>query len=164
MPRTLTIEPLTRDAFRPFGDVIETAGAEHYPINGGTTTRFHDLASVQLLGGEARALINIFRGRPKAPPLTLTTLERHPLGSQAFVPLQDRPYLVVVAEPADHPNPETVKAFLAQGNQGVNYRAGTWHHYLLALEAESDFLVVDRGGRGDNCEERRLDEAVVVVW
>jgi len=164
MPRTLTIEPLTREAFRPFGDVIETAGAEHYPINGGTTTRFHDLAKVQLLGDDARALINVFRGQPMKPPLTLTTLERHPLGSQAFIPLQGRPYLVVVAEPGDALDPATLKAFLAQGNQGVNYHAGTWHHYLLSLEAESDFLVVDRGGGGDNCEERRLGESVGLSW
>lgn len=160
---TLTTQPLSREAFAPFGDVIETAGAEHFAINNGSTERYHDLARVQLLGEDARALISIFRGRPFTTPLTIRMLERHPLGSQAFVPLSNRPYLVVVAEPAPEPALSTMRAFFAGGHQGVNYHAGVWHHPLLALEEVSDFLVVDRGGSGHNCDEHTLPETVTIT-
>lgn len=98
--RTIYIEPLTPDAFAPFGQVIQTNGAHHYPINAGKTERFHDLAKVELGGVHARPLISIFRGRPYTLPLSLTLVERHPLGSQAFYPIGDAHWLVVVAE--DH--------------------------------------------------------------
>lgn len=157
--REIEAEPLTREVFAPFGDVITVEGAEHFPINDGTTERFHDLARVQCLGDGARPLISIFRGQPYAPPVVARILERHPLGSQAFMPLDRRPYLVVVAGAAD---PTALRAFYARGDQGVNYHAGIWHHPLIAVGEISDFLVVDRGGPGDNCETCQLPEPVSV--
>ncbi|SMF98448.1 ureidoglycolate lyase [Burkholderia singularis] len=155
--KTLTIEPLTRAAFAPFGDVIETDGAKHFPINGGTTTRFHDLARVDVGDGGGRPLVNLFRGQPRALPFAVTMLERHPLGSQAFLPLSGKPYLVVVA-PADDLDPAKIRAFVTRGWQGVNYAKGVWHHPLIALGGLSDFIVVDRGGDGVNLDERDLPE------
>ncbi len=149
----LAVEPLTRSAFAAFGDVIELDGAHHYPINGGTCERYHDLARVDV--GDGRALLNVFRGQARALPITVTMLERHPLGSQAFVPLSERDYLVVVA-PAGELDPRGVRAFLARARQGVNYAKGVWHHPLLALDVTSDFLVVDRGGPGNNCDEQAI--------
>lgn len=143
-------QALTAAAFAPFGDVIE-AGPDPVMINNGTTERHHDLAQVDLLGEGAHTLINIFRGQPFAPPVEIRMMERHPLGSQAFMPLSDRPYLVVVA-PDKGGAPGAPAAFLAK-EQGVNYRAGVWHHPLISLEDVSDFLVVDRGGDGANLEE-----------
>ncbi|QND52264.1 ureidoglycolate lyase [Phyllobacterium sp. 628] len=152
----LVVQPLTKAAFRPFGDVIETEGAEVRLINNGTTRRFHDLANVDVTGEDARVLINIFRGQAFAPPVDIVMLERHPLGSQAFVPLQNRPFLVVVAED-DAGRPGMPVAFLAWGHQGVNYGRNVWHLPLISLEDVSDFLVVDRGGAGDNLEEFFFD-------
>jgi ureidoglycolate lyase len=149
---TILIEPLTPEAFAPFGQVIEMAGANHYPINGGMTERYHDLARVELGGVHARPLISIFRGQPYALPLDLKLVERHPLGSQAFYPLSDRPFLVVVAEDVSGV-PATPRAFLTAPGQGVNIAMNTWHGVLTPLEAASDFLVVDRGGDGNNLEE-----------
>ena len=149
---TILIEPLTAEAFAPFGQVIEMAGANHYPINGGMTERYHDLAKVELAGVHARPLISIFRGQPYELPLTLKLVERHPLGSQAFYPLSDRPFLVVVAEDLSGV-PATPRAFLTAPGQGVNIAMNTWHGVLTPLEAASDFLVVDRGGDGNNLEE-----------
>lgn len=149
----LTVEPLTAEAFTPFGDVIETDGAHHYPINNGTTERFHDLARVDVGEEKGMPLINIFRGQPFSPPVAITMVERHPLGSQAFVPLSGGPYLVVVAPAGGGGAPGNPRAFLAQGTQGVNYARGVWHHPLISLNTVSDFLVVDRGGPGDNLEE-----------
>ncbi|EXU82394.1 ureidoglycolate hydrolase [Brucella melitensis 548] len=149
---TLTVEPLTKEAFAPFGDVIEVEGAQLRLINNGTTERYHDLARVEAAGTQTRALINIFRGQSFAAPIDIMMMERHPFGSQAFIPLNGRPFLVVVAEDAGA-GPARPRAFLARGDQGVNYLRNIWHHPLLALEQKSDFLVVDRAGREDNLEE-----------
>lgn len=163
MAERLVARPLTREAFAPFGEVLQTGGAEHFPINAGTTERYHALAAVTLDGPPARAILSIFRGQPVTPPVRLALLERHPLGSQAFMPLDRRPYLVVVAPPGEGFALGDVHAFLARGDQGVSYAPGVWHHPLLALEAVSDFLVVDRDGPGNNCDERPLPAPVEVV-
>jgi ureidoglycolate lyase len=153
--RRLSPEPLTADAFAPFGDVIEASDrAEAMAINYGWTTRFNDLADVVV--GDGRAIISIFRSRPLTP-LVLKVFERHPLGSQAFVPLSGRPYLVAVAPPGEFDGAR-VRLFRAGPSQGVNYARGAWHHFLLALEEESDFLVVDREGPGVNLDEVHLPE------
>jgi ureidoglycolate lyase len=154
--RELAPQPLTADAFAPFGDVIEASDrAEVLPINYGWTTRFNALSDVAV--GDGHAILSLFRSKPLTP-LVLKIFERHPLGSQAFVPMQGRPYLVAVA-PAGEFDPAAVRVFRAEPHQGVNYAKGTWHHFLLALEAESDFLVVDREGPGDNLDEVELSEA-----
>ncbi|ALL65468.1 Ureidoglycolate hydrolase [Paraburkholderia caribensis MBA4] len=156
--KTLAIEPLTREAFAPFGDVIELEGAKQIPINLGTTIRYHDLAKVDVTDESGRTLVNLFRGQPRALPFEITMMERHPLGSQAFIPLNDKPYLVVVA-PAGELDESKIRAFVTSGWQGVNYAKGVWHHPLLALGDVSDFIVVDRGGDGLNLNEQNLRES-----
>lgn len=156
---TLVVEPLTKEAFAPFGDVIETEGAELRLINNGTTERYHDLARVEAAGSEARVLVNIFRGQSFEAPIDIVMMERHPFGSQAFIPLNGRPFLVVVAEDAGS-KPARPRVFLARGDQGVNYLRNAWHHPLLALEQKSDFLVVDRAGKEDNLQEFFFSDAI----
>lgn len=150
--RALDTEPLTRDAFAPFGQVIERDGAHHYPINSGACERYHDLARVELGGVHARPLISLMRSRHFTLPLELRLVERHPLGSQAFYPLSQHPFLVVVA-PDESGTPGTPRAFLTAPGQGVNIAMNTWHGVLTPLEADADFLCVDRGGEGNNLEE-----------
>lgn len=163
MAITLTPQPLTRAAFAPFGEVIETQGSRHYPINGGFAERYHDLAGIDVVAGGGRALVSIFRGRARAMPVRLTLMERHPLASQAFVPLDDRDWIVVVAAGPDPCQPEALRAFRAGGRQGVNYSRGTWHHPLIVLTPGHEFLVIDRGGEGANLEEVPFSEANEVV-
>ena len=155
--RELSPEPLTTEAFAPFGRVIEAgATAVKLDINEGHAVRYDALAEVDVADGGGRPVISLFRARPLGE-FVLKTFERHPLGSQSFVPLNGRPYLVAVAPPGAF-EPAAVRLFRAEGQQGVHYRKGTWHHFLLVLE-ESDFLVVDRMGPGDNCEEVKLAPA-----
>jgi len=158
--RTLPVEPLERSRFAAFGDVIETAGAESFAINAGSTERFHALARARWAYPEDSILINLFRSQPAVLPITLTLLERHPLGSQAFIPLCNTPFLVVVAPDGGPgvPDPDRIRVFLAQAGQGVNYHPGTWHHPVLALDQVSDFIVIDREGEGHNCDEFPLGE------
>jgi ureidoglycolate lyase len=161
---TVTLKPqtLTRAAFADFGDVIEMAEAEHYSINQGTTERYHDLADIDVSLEDGEPLINIFRGQPRARPIRLDLMERHPLGSQAFYPLQNRDWLLVVSVANDPCAPDGLKAFRATGIQGVNYARNVWHHPLLVLEPDSDFLIIDRGGPGNNLEERAFSDTAGV--
>ena len=152
MSRTLATEPLTKAAFAPFGDVIEGRGAPSFQINGGMCDRFHDLARMEFTGPAARANISVGFGRPYALPLALTLVERHPLGSQAFVPMTEDPFLVVVA-PDEGGVPGRPRAFLTEPGQGVNYLRNTWHGVLTPLGRAARFLIVDRAGEGNNLEE-----------
>ena len=158
----LAAAPLTATAFAPFGDVIEAEGRAHYPINAGTAQRYSDLAKVDVTAAGGRPLISLLKAEPVALPLRLRLMERHPLSSQAFIPLSSTPFLVVVAPPGTL-DIDRIHAFLSNGHQGVNYRTGTWHHPLVALEQTSEFLIVDRGGEGDNCDEISLGDREIVV-
>lgn len=158
----LDAQPLTAEAFSDFGDVIARCDDRSFPINSGRTQRHHDLAKVEALGDEARVLVSIFVSQPVTLPLELTFLERHPQGSQAFMPLNGERFLIVVAPPGDTIDPGDVRAFVTDGRQGVNYKAGTWHAIQSVLETEGEFLVVDRGGAGNNCEEYNIDVRVTL--
>lgn len=160
----LQVEPLTAEAFAPFGDVIQMAGHAPRTINEGTCERFDDLAPVDVLAKGGRPLISIFKAAPRPLPFEVRVLERHPLSSQAFYPLDGKPFLVVVAgnEGADAPWSGRIRAFRAAGNQGVSYRRNTWHHALLAIDQTSHFLVVDRGGPEENCDEVVIDPPVLI--
>jgi ureidoglycolate lyase len=156
--RELTPDPLTAEAFAPFGEVIEASDrAEKIAINYGYTTRFNDLARLDVADQGGHAAVSIFRARPLDPPL-LKVFERHPLGSQSFTSLQGQAFLVAVA-PAGAFDPAAIRLFRAAPHQGVNYAKGVWHHFLLPLEDESDFLVIDRAGPGDNLDEIELSPA-----
>ena len=158
----MKIEKLTRDKFAPFGDLITLTGAQHYPINGGTTERFHDLAVIDVSDQDGRPLVSLFRSKPRSLPFEIRIMERHPLGSQAFIPVSKDPYLVIVAPSGDF-DERTVSVFLAERGEGVNYAKGVWHHALFALFLESDFIVVDRGGPGGNCEEITLRQPILIT-
>ena len=150
--RTLMIEPLTTEAFAPFGDVIETDGSDHFMINNGSTMRFHKLATVETAEPEDKAIISIFRADALDMPLTVRMLERHPLGSQAFIPLLGNPFLIVVAPVGDAPVSGLVRAFRS-----------VWHHPVLTIEKRDDFLVVDRSGSGNNCDEHYFTEEQMLI-
>ncbi|MES2442365.1 MAG: ureidoglycolate lyase [Pseudomonadota bacterium] len=159
--REITPEPLTAGAFAPFGSVIEASDdAVKLEINQGHAVRYDRLAEVDVADQGGVGAISLFRARP-LESLVLKVFERHPLGSQAFVPLSGRGYLVAVA-PAGAFDAGAVRVFRAEAGQGVQYRKGVWHHFLLALDAESDFLVVDRAGPGDNCDEIEVAPSDVI--
>lgn len=165
----LKVEPLTPASFAPFGEVISTATArDEYKINLGTTTRFHDISRVDVGDEDGAPIISIFRGTPRPMPIEIKMMERHPLGSQAFVPLSGQKFLIVVAEGSDPPALEDLRAFISDGTQGVTYAKNVWHHPLLVLEPESDFLIVDRSGPGNNLNEIDLpmvdDTPVTLDW
>lgn len=160
-PRTMDIiiEPLTSETFAPFGDVLEAVGEPDRIINQGLCGRFHDRARLDLGGG--RAGISLFRAEPRALPYRLEMVERHPLGSQAFIPMSLDPFLVVVAEGQDAV-PGRIRAFLTTPGQGVNLLRNAWHGVLAPLRAPGLFAVVDRIGEGANLDEHWLPEPLMV--
>jgi ureidoglycolate lyase len=155
----LTPRPLTKSAFKRFGNVIETEGTTPKAINQGFAQRFNDLCAVDvsLEGGEVN--LSLFTANPRPTPIAIKLMERHPLGSQAFVPMQDENWLVLVCD--DPHDMKSYHLFAATGRQGVNYARNTWHHPLLVF-APSHFLIVDRKGPGNNLEEVWLPETTPV--
>ena len=152
MSKIITARPLARENFAPFGEVIDFDTDSHYPINEGRCERYHALAKPEATGPNGHVLINLFRGTPYDFPLKLTMVERHPFGSQAFIPLSPRPF-VVVACPNGPDGPGEPAAFLTAPGQGVNYPRGLWHGVLTPIGEAQDFVVVDRGSDGSNVEE-----------
>ena len=158
MSRIITARPLTREAFAPFGDVVDAASAAtQYPINAGKAERYHALARPEATGPDGHVLISIVRGTPYDFPMSLGMVERHPFGSQAFVPLSPRPFAVVVCADVGG-KPGEPHAFITRRSQGVNYHRNVWHGVLTPIGEAQDFLVVDRGGEGMNLEEHFFEQ------
>lgn len=155
--RPLRPAPLTPDAFAPFGDVLDATG-DFRLINAGLCKRHHDRATLDF-GPEGRAGISIFRAEARTLPYSFDLIERHPEGSQAFLPMTADPFLVIVATSPD----ATPQAFLTNGAQGINLHKGTWHGVLTPLSAPGLFAVVDRIGTTPNLEEHRFTEPWTVL-
>jgi ureidoglycolate lyase len=161
MTRTLRSEPMTARAFAPFGDLLAAEGAPDRIINRGLCERFHDRARLDF-GHGGRAGLSLFRARPQPLPLHLEMVERHPDGSQAFVPMHEAPFLVVVAADAGGV-PGRPRAFMTAPGQGVNLLRGTWHGVLTPLAGSGLFAVLDRIGPGANLEEHWFSEPWTVT-
>lgn len=142
------VAPLTREAFGPFGDVIDDTGETVFSTNDGTALRIHELGIADCQAEGGRTLFSIFRMKRPSVPEAVRLMERHPISSQAFVPLGVVRFVALVARPGTRPRASDLRAFVTNGRQGVNYRCGTWHYPLIALDP-GDFLVVDRAGPGE---------------
>ncbi|WP_420326742.1 ureidoglycolate lyase [Mameliella sp.] len=155
MSRSIVAAPLTHEAFAGFGDVIDTAGEADKIINQGLCGRYHDRAHLDFAGG--RPGVSLFKAEPRSLPLTLEMVERHPEGSQCFIPMSMDGFLVVVAKDDDG-KPGRPRAFLTTPGQAINFHRGTWHGVLTPLAAPGLFAVVDRIGEGPNLEEHWFEE------
>jgi ureidoglycolate lyase len=139
-----SFDPLTVAAFRNFGSVIEAPAHGGTAINDGSAVRYDDRAELVLDGAGGRPLVSLFVVQPAVLPLVCTQLERHPLSSQLFMPLVPRRFAVVVALGDTAPDPSTLRGFITNGRQGVNYAPGVWHHPVLALDCATEFFVIGR--------------------
>jgi ureidoglycolate lyase len=154
--RVIRPKPLSSEAFAPFGDVLDATG-DYRLINDGLCRRHHDRALLDV--GDARAGISIFQAEPRALPYSFDLIERHPEGSQAFVPMTEHPFLVIVSS-----GPDVLPlAFLTNGRQGINLHKGTWHGVLTPLHAPGLFAVIDRIGPTPNLEEHRYSQPWTVL-
>lgn len=159
--RNIHTEPLTADAFAPFGDVLSASGDPDRLINQGFCGRFHDRARLDF-GVDARAGLSIFKAVPRSFPYLLALVERHPDGSQAFIPMTADPFLIIVA-PDQGGTPGKPRAFLTDGAQAINFHRGTWHGVLTPLAEPGLFAVVDRIGATPNLEEHQYAEPWIIL-
>lgn len=158
----LSALPITPERFSPFGDVIHAAPDKKAAMNEARFERFNGLAEVGVR--DRLPVLSIARCKvPSSLPYRFDLVERHPFGSQAFMPLTHFRFFVVVAPAGESVDAEDLRAFVTNGSQGVNYRAGVWHMPMIALERGQEFLVVDGGADGDNCEEHYFSEPVTLL-
>ncbi|MEP5761383.1 MAG: ureidoglycolate lyase [Litoreibacter sp.] len=153
-------KPLTPAGFSRFGDVLDCTGAPDKLINAGLCGRYHDRAQIDVSDG--RAGISLFHADARSLPYELTLLERHPDGSQAFIPMSYQPFLILTAE-GQGAHPGQVHAFISAAGQAINFHRGTWHGVLTPLHAPGLFAVVDRIGEGPNLEEYTLPEPILIT-
>ncbi len=145
----------------PYGEVIEASKMHGSGMNDARFDRFDDLCDVDIVDGNVAVSIACSR-TASVLPYRFDMVERHPLGSQAFIPLSPCKMIIVVAPPAESVDPEDLRAFETNGRQGINYRRGTWHMPLIAFESGQQFLVIDRAGEGPNCDEHTLDQSITL--
>jgi len=163
MTITLVPKPLTSERFAPFGDVIESVVDRTAAMNAERFERFDDLCKLDM-ADDGRVAVSIARCRvATALPYRLDMVERHPLGSQAFVPLGPSRMIVVVAPPEESVEASDLCAFVTNGRQGINYHRGTWHMPLIAFASGQEFLIIDRAADQPNCDMHSLDEPVMLV-
>lgn len=155
--------PITAERFAPYGDVIHASSATKTAMNDARFERFNDLANVDVEEAGGRVAISIARCKtPARFPCRIDMVERHPHGSQAFIPLTPFAFVVVVAPAGEAVDVADLRAFVTNGTQGINYHKGVWHMPMIALEAGQEFLIVDRSPRKDNCEEFILGDALTL--
>ena len=155
--------PITTERFAPYGDVIHASTTAKATMNDARFDRFHDLAKIDVESAGGRTAISIARCRaPAVFPHRVDMVERHPHGSQAFIPLAPFSFIVVVAPAGEAVNATDLRAFVTNGTQGVNYHKGVWHMPMIAMEAGQEFLIVDRLPAGDNCEEFILGDPLIL--
>lgn len=148
--------PLSAQGFEQFGQVIELENAEQISINHGLTTRFHDLLHIDTNDQDGRPIVSLFRTAPIPLPHKVTMMERHPLGSQGFIPMGAQPFLVLVGKEIGQQNNlqfDDLALFITNGRQGINLNKNIWHHFQIVLDSTQDFIVIDRAGAGTNLEE-----------
>ena len=159
----LAVQPLTAQAFAPYGTVLAAPAGTGRPINGGNARRFDLVADLQLGAAGGRPMLALFRAQARRFPHEVVEMERHALGSQTFVPLGERRFVIVVAPAGEAPAAGALAAFVTDGLQGVTLAPGTWHHALLAVDA-GDFVVVERAGDAVDCDICSLAAPAIVDW
>ncbi len=156
----IKIRPLTKEDFAPFGDLLDISGEPDKIINQGNCGRYHNRAGLDFIDGAAG--ISLFDAKPRALPYELKMMERHPLGSQAFIPMNYAPFLIIAALD-NGGTPGLPMAFLSTSGQAINFHRNVWHGVLTPLHGPGLFAVVDRIGEGANLEEVFFDTPYLVV-
>ena len=162
MKITINPKPITKENFSKFGDMITTANIKPIEINDGYAKRFDGIANLNTSQDNGETIISIFSALKRTFPMKIDMMEKHPLGSQAFIPMKQTTFLVLVAPEGNKPDLNKIEAFIIPPEIGVNYNPGTWHFPLIATE-DMNFLVVDRKGSGDNLKIHKLEENQVIL-
>ena len=156
-------KPLTVDAFKPYGEVVDINSARKtFPMNYGLATRYCDLADIDIADHGGKSCISLVKTKAITFPFKPKVMEYHPFGSQLFYPVYGSPFLILVAPPAKKLDGTQVELFISDGHQGINYHKKVWHHYLMPLKNDSEYFVVDRKADDENCVEVELDIEITI--
>ena len=155
-------KPITKENFAKYGDVITTKDIKPLEINDGYAKRFDGIANLDTSIDGGETTICIFSALKRSFPMKIDMMEKHPLGSQAFIPMKQTTFLVLVAPEGNKPDLNRIEAFIVPPEIGVNYNPGTWHFPLIATE-DMNFLVVDRKGSGDNLVIENIEKEEIIL-
>ena len=162
MEITINPKPITKENFSKFGDMITTDDIKPLEINNGYAKRFDGIANLNTNKDNGNTTISIFSALKRTFPMKIDMMEKHPLGSQAFVPMKETIFLVFVAPEGNKPDLNKVESFIVPPGIGVNYNPGTWHFPLISTE-NMNFLVVDRKGSGNNLVIENLNKEELIL-
>ena len=153
---------ITKENFSLFGDIISTRSAKPIDINAGYAKRFDDLANINTYKDNGKTIVSIFSAKKRNFPMKIDMMEKHPLGSQAFIPMKETTFLVLVAPENDKPDLNKIESFIVPSGVGINYKPGVWHFPLISTE-DMNFLVVDRKGAGENLVIENLEKEEILL-
>jgi len=162
MEKIIIPNKITKDNFSSFGDIISTKDVKPININEGYAKRFDDLADIDISNDEGKAIVSIFSALKRNFPMKIDMMEKHPLGSQAFIPMKETTFLVLVAPQGDKPDINMIKSFIVPPGIGINYKPGIWHFPLIST-VDMNFLVVDRKGPGNNLIIQNLEKEKIIL-
>ena len=153
---------MTKDNFSMFGDMISTENIKPIEINNGYANRFDDIAKIDTANNNGETTISIFSALKRSFPMKIDMMEKHPLGTQAFIPMKETTFLTLVAPEGKKLEMDKIESFVVPKGKGVNYKTGIWHFPLISTE-DMDFLVVDRKGPGENLIVENLDQEEILL-
>ena len=162
MEKIIIPNKITKDNFSSFGDIISTKDVKPIDINEGYAKRFDDLADIDISNDEGKAIVSIFSAIKRTFPMKIDMMEKHPLGSQAFIPMKETTFIIFVAPPGKKPEISKIESFIVPPGIGVNYKARVWHFPLISTE-DMNFFVVDRKGPGNNLIIYNFEKEKVIL-
>ena len=153
---------ITRSNFLPFGDLISSEDVNPMDINAGFAKRYDNLANINTGTNQGKTIVSIFSSTKRVFPMKIDMMEKHPLGSQAFMPMKETTFLCFVAPPAELPEISKIQSFIVPPKVGINYKSGVWHFPLISTE-DTNFLVIDRKGSGDNLIIHKFSSESIIL-
>ena len=153
---------INRKNFNPYGDLISSDDIDYIDINSGYAKRFDNLANIDTLNGGGKTIVSIFSASKRTFPMKIDMMEKHPLGSQAFIPMKETTFLSFVAPPGESPEISKIQSFIVPPKTGINYKPGIWHFPLISTE-DTNFLVIDRKGNGNNLIIHKFEKEKIIL-
>ena len=153
---------ITKANFATYGDLISSDDVKPMDINAGYAKRFDNLANINTSKDDGKTIISIFSALKRTFPMEIDMMEKHPLGSQAFIPMKETTFLSFVAPPAESPELSKIQSFIIPPKTGINYKPGTWHFPLISTK-DTNFLVIDRKGNGENIIIHKFEKENIIL-
>ena len=160
--KVIKAKKITKKNFSKFGQLIDTSKKNPININDGYAKRFDNLIKLDISKKKGKAIVSIFKAKKRRFPMEIDMMEKHPLGSQAFIPMKETTFLCFVAPPGEFPEINKIQSFIIPPQTGINYKPGIWHFPLISTE-NTNFLVIDRKGKGENLVIHKFEKEKIIL-